>query len=69
MLQQQLSRLPELYIFWAKDGPEYVQLYFPADKRDCGLRPLESVGTMRRALDLQYNVKFYDMYLEDYLAR
>ncbi len=57
------------YIFRDQEGPEYVRLYFAADKRDCGLRPLESVGTMRRALDLQYNVKFYDMYLSDYLAR
>ena len=68
-LPRQLSRLPELYIFWAQKGPEYVHLYFPADKRDSGLRPLESLAPMRRALDLQYNIKFFDMTLDDYLAR
>ncbi len=59
--------LPLLYIFWAREGSEYVRFYLPSEKRDCGLRPLEYLGTMRRTLDMDYCVKFYDMFFDEYL--
>ena len=64
-----MSRLPTLLIFPAREGREYVRLYFPEDKRDCGLRPRESLVLMARDMDLQYTVVCHDMYLDEFLAR